>query len=155
VPQDQPADQADRDDQPAGQQPVDEYRGGGLGIAGARGAEPGEQAQLDHADAAGGERDLPDDLHGQVHGGVAHTRLLDGRPAAADPVVAWLEICVVGLSFPIKDGFPILVAEEAELPPGCESLGDLPCQKADTRAPGANKGEGSPRAPQQKDASTG
>jgi uncharacterized protein len=59
------------------------------------------------------------------------------------------------LCFPIKDGFPILVAEEAELPPGCESLGDLPCQKADARAPGANKGEGSPRAPQQKDASTG
>src|SRR5258706_2162311 len=37
------------------------------------------------------------------HGDVAHTRLLDGRPAAADPVVAWLEICVVGLSFPIKE----------------------------------------------------
>ena len=33
------------------------------------------------------------------------------------------------LRFPIKDGFPVLVAEEAELPPGCQSLGDLPCQK--------------------------
>ena len=33
------------------------------------------------------------------------------------------------LRFPIKDGFPILVAEEAELPAGCESLADLPCQK--------------------------
>ena len=32
------------------------------------------------------------------------------------------------LRFAIKDGFPILVAEEAELPPGCESLADLPCQ---------------------------
>ena len=37
------------------------------------------------------------------------------------------------LRFAIKDGFPILVAEEAELPPGCESLSDLPCQK-ETRA---------------------
>ncbi|MCI0464857.1 MAG: hypothetical protein L0Z62_48670 [Gemmataceae bacterium] len=33
------------------------------------------------------------------------------------------------LKFPIKDGFPVLVVEEAELPPGCESLADLPCQR--------------------------
>lgn len=33
------------------------------------------------------------------------------------------------LRFPIKDGFPILVVDEAELPPGCESVRDLPCQK--------------------------
>ncbi len=32
------------------------------------------------------------------------------------------------LRFPIKDGFPVLVAEEAELPASCESLSDLPCQ---------------------------
>ena len=38
------------------------------------------------------------------------------------------------LRFAIKDGFPILVAEEAELPPGCESLSDLPCQKTETDA---------------------
>jgi uncharacterized protein YbaR (Trm112 family) len=38
------------------------------------------------------------------------------------------------LRFAIKDGFPILVAEEAELPPGCESLSDLPCQKAEAPA---------------------
>jgi len=37
------------------------------------------------------------------HGDVAYTRLLDGPPAADGPVVAWLEICVVGLSFPIKE----------------------------------------------------
>ena len=37
------------------------------------------------------------------------------------------ERCV--LRFPIKDGFPVLVVEEAELPPGCESLKDLPCQQ--------------------------
>ena len=33
------------------------------------------------------------------------------------------------LVFRIKDGFPVLVAEEAELPPGCESLSQLPCQR--------------------------
>jgi uncharacterized protein YbaR (Trm112 family) len=33
------------------------------------------------------------------------------------------------LRFKLKDGFPVLVAEEAELPPGCEGLGDLPCQR--------------------------
>ncbi len=35
------------------------------------------------------------------------------------------------LKFPIKDGFPVLVVEEAELPPGCDSLADLPCQRED------------------------
>jgi uncharacterized protein YbaR (Trm112 family) len=33
------------------------------------------------------------------------------------------------LRFGIKDGFPILVVEEAELPPRCESISDLPCQR--------------------------
>ena len=32
------------------------------------------------------------------------------------------------LRFPIKDGFPVLLVEEAELPPGCESTSQLPCQ---------------------------
>jgi uncharacterized protein YbaR (Trm112 family) len=32
------------------------------------------------------------------------------------------------LRFPIKDGFPVMVVEEAELPPGCRSLDRLPCQ---------------------------
>jgi uncharacterized protein len=43
------------------------------------------------------------------------------------------------LCFPIKDGFPILVAEEAELPPGCESLAELPCQRADAPSAGGSK----------------
>jgi uncharacterized protein YbaR (Trm112 family) len=33
------------------------------------------------------------------------------------------------LKFRIKDGFPILVVEEAELPPGCASIDQLPCQR--------------------------
>jgi uncharacterized protein YbaR (Trm112 family) len=40
------------------------------------------------------------------------------------------------LHFAIKDGFPILVVEEAELPAGCATIGQLPCQreaKAETR----------------------
>jgi uncharacterized protein YbaR (Trm112 family) len=40
------------------------------------------------------------------------------------------------LQFPIKDGFPVLVVEEAELPPGCESVSQLPCQHTSaTRTP--------------------
>ena len=41
------------------------------------------------------------------------------------------ERCV--LRFPIKDGFPVLVAEEAELPAGCASLSQLPCQQPGER----------------------
>jgi uncharacterized protein YbaR (Trm112 family) len=41
------------------------------------------------------------------------------------------------LRFRIKDGFPVLVVEEAELPPGCDSLGQLPCQ----REPAADRKE--------------
>ena len=32
------------------------------------------------------------------------------------------------LKFAIKDGFPNMVIEEAQLPPGCESISQLPCQ---------------------------
>jgi uncharacterized protein YbaR (Trm112 family) len=37
------------------------------------------------------------------------------------------------LRFHIRDGFPVLVAEEAELPTGCLNLSDLPCQRDGTR----------------------
>jgi uncharacterized protein YbaR (Trm112 family) len=33
------------------------------------------------------------------------------------------------LFFRIQDGFPVLIVEEAELPPGCESLSQLSCQR--------------------------
>ncbi len=33
------------------------------------------------------------------------------------------------VKFKIKDGFPVLVMEEAELPAGCETLEQLPCQR--------------------------
>jgi uncharacterized protein YbaR (Trm112 family) len=38
-----------------------------------------------------------------------------------------------GLRFPVKDGFPKLIVEEAEPPAGCASLDQLPCQR--DRAP--------------------
>src|SRR4051812_45477502 len=41
------------------------------------------------------------------------------------------------LRFRIKDGFPILVAEEADLPPGCDSLAQLPCQRETAPLAGA------------------
>jgi uncharacterized protein YbaR (Trm112 family) len=34
------------------------------------------------------------------------------------------------LRFKIKDGFPVLIVEEAELPPGCAEIEQLPCQQA-------------------------
>ena len=36
------------------------------------------------------------------------------------------------LRFPIKDGFPVMIVEEAELPLGCPSLDRLPCQQPTT-----------------------
>jgi len=33
------------------------------------------------------------------------------------------------LKFKIKDGFPVLIVEEAELPPGCAGVEQLPCQR--------------------------
>lgn len=37
-----------------------------------------------------------------------------------------------GLRFPIKDGFPVMVVEEAELPQGCVSLDKLACCQPQT-----------------------
>ena len=38
-------------------------------------------------------------------------------------------VCACRVKFPIKDGFPVLIAEEADLPDGCNSLDDLPCRR--------------------------
>jgi hypothetical protein len=38
------------------------------------------------------------------------------------------------LKFKIKDGFPVLVVEEAELPAGCPTLQQLPCQREPSAA---------------------
>jgi uncharacterized protein YbaR (Trm112 family) len=34
-----------------------------------------------------------------------------------------------GVRYPIKDGFPVMVIEEAELPPGCPAVDALPCRR--------------------------
>ena len=51
--------------------------------------------------------------------GQARLRLLGGK----------LHCDRCDLRFLVKDGFPILVVEEAELPPGCTSVAQLPCQR--------------------------
>ena len=33
------------------------------------------------------------------------------------------------LKYPVKDGIPSMLPEEAELPPGCASLDALPCRQ--------------------------
>lgn len=45
-----------------------------------------------------------------------------------------LECQRCALRFQIKDGFPILVVEEAALPSGCESIAQLPCQREEKPA---------------------
>ena len=31
--------------------------------------------------------------------------------------------------YPVKQGLPVLIAAEAELPPGCDTVARLPCQR--------------------------
>jgi hypothetical protein len=41
------------------------------------------------------------------------------------------------LQFKIRDGFPVLLVDEAVLPPGCDNVGQLPCQKENKPPPKA------------------
>ena len=34
-----------------------------------------------------------------------------------------------GLSFPVREGIPVMLIHEATLPTGIKSVGELPCQK--------------------------
>jgi uncharacterized protein len=45
------------------------------------------------------------------------------------------------LKFHIKDGIPVLIVEEAELPQGCRNLSELPCQ-VEAKSPANPKQEG-------------
>ena len=36
-----------------------------------------------------------------------------------------------GVKFPIRNGIPVMLIDEAELPPGCQRVEDLPCQGDD------------------------
>jgi uncharacterized protein len=64
-------------------------------------------------------QDLLDILRCPLNPSTTRLRLLDDH----------LECERCALRFLIKDGFPILVVEEATLPAGCESVNQLPCQR--------------------------
>lgn len=64
---------------------------------------------------------------------------LDPQHARLDLVESALVCQRCRLKFPIEKGFPRMLVEEAELPPGCASLKELPCQRG---AP-ANEGAAS------------
>jgi uncharacterized protein YbaR (Trm112 family) len=55
--------------------------------------------------------------------------LLDPSHMRLAPVSDALICQLCGLKFAIKDGIPNMVIEEAELPAGCESISQLPCQQ--------------------------
>ncbi|OWK43234.1 Trm112 family protein [Fimbriiglobus ruber] len=40
-----------------------------------------------------------------------------------------LECDGCGVRYPIKNGLPVLIADDADLPPGCDRRLDLPCQQ--------------------------
>ena len=58
----------------------------------------------------------------------SHTRL----EAGADGLVC--QRC--RLTFPMREGFPSMIVEEAILPAGCASHADLPCRKTPAVAEG-------------------
>ena len=70
-------------------------------------------------------------------------QLLDLLRCPLDPAATRLEEAESGLvcqrcrlTFPIREGIPCLLPEEAELPAGCARLEDLPCkQKPKSEAP--------------------
>ena len=41
------------------------------------------------------------------------------------------------LQFPVREGIPCMLPEEAQLPPGCSSLDNLPCRKHSTSRAGS------------------
>ena len=52
-----------------------------------------------------------------------------GRAARLDQEADGLVCQRCRLRFPIKDGIPCMLVEEAELPPGCTNLHMLPCRQ--------------------------
>jgi uncharacterized protein YbaR (Trm112 family) len=38
------------------------------------------------------------------------------------------------LTFPVREGIPCMLVDEAQLPPGCPTLSALPCQSANSPA---------------------
>jgi uncharacterized protein YbaR (Trm112 family) len=68
--------------------------------------------------------------------------LIDLLRCPLDPAHARLEliddrlVCTrCRLRFPVRQDIPCLLVEEAELPAGCSSVADLPCQRAPVADP--------------------
>lgn len=68
-------------------------------------------------------------------------QLLELLRCPLDPSNTRLELAADGLicvrcrlRFPIREGIPCMIPEEAHLPPGCSSIDDLPCRKGKTSA---------------------
>jgi uncharacterized protein len=40
-----------------------------------------------------------------------------------------------GVRYPLKNGIPVLIADEATLPAGCNAVASLPCQRRRQRGP--------------------
>jgi uncharacterized protein YbaR (Trm112 family) len=54
---------------------------------------------------------------------------MDPRRTRLDETEAALVCQRCRVRFPIKEGIPCLLIEEAELPPGCTVVASLPCQR--------------------------
>jgi uncharacterized protein YbaR (Trm112 family) len=68
--------------------------------------------------------------------------LLDGLRCPLDPSNTRLEATDAGLvcqrcqlTFPVREGIPCMIVEEAKLPEGCKGINDLPCQKQSREPP--------------------
>lgn len=59
---------------------------------------------------------------------------LDPSHATLEQTDAGLVCQRCRLTYPMREGIPCLLPEEAHLPEGCNSLDDLPCRKDSPRA---------------------
>lgn len=73
---------------------------------------------------------------------MVNPQLLDLLRCPLDPSGARLEQTADGLAcqrcrlvFPVREGIPCMLPEEATLPPGCKSLDELPCKQKPPREP--------------------
>jgi uncharacterized protein YbaR (Trm112 family) len=73
---------------------------------------------------------------------MVNPQLLDLLRCPLDPSRTRLEETPDGLAcqrcrlvFPVREGIPCMLPEEATLPPGCKGLDDLPCKQKPQRDP--------------------
>lgn len=52
-----------------------------------------------------------------------------GRASRLDEAADGLVCQRCRLTFPVREGIPCMLVEDAQLPAGCSRLEDLPCQK--------------------------